>query len=68
MELFADKNNCCGCTACKNICPKNAITMVEDSEGFLYPQIDKQLCIDCGLCKNVCAFQNGYDKNEIPLV
>ena len=65
MELFTGKNNCCGCTACKNICVKNAITMEMDSEGFLYPQIDKQLCINCGMCKKVCAFQNGYDKKAV---
>ena len=65
MELFTDKNNCCGCTACKNICPKNSITMVMDSEGFLYPQIDEKLCVNCGMCKKVCAFQNGYNKNNI---
>ena len=64
MELFTDKNNCCGCTACKNICPKNAITMVMDSEGFLYPQIDEKLCVNCGMCKKVCAFQNGYNKKD----
>ena len=28
--------------------------MLEDEEGFLYPQINKSLCIDCGLCEKVC--------------
>ena len=27
MKLFEKPENCCGCGACKNICPKNAITM-----------------------------------------
>ena len=53
-----NKENCCGCTACKNICPKNAIEMKEDEEGFLYPNIDKEKCIDCGLCKKVCPIIN----------
>ena len=53
-----NKENCCGCTACKNICPKNAIEMKEDEEGFLSPNIDKEKCIDCGLCKKVCPIIN----------
>ena len=61
IELYKNKNECCGCTACMNICPKNAIKMEEDEEGFLYPKVDKELCVECGLCKKVCAFQNGYN-------
>ena len=36
-----DKVNCSGCQACKNICPKDCISMEYDNEGFLYPVIDK---------------------------
>lgn len=69
--LFKDKNECCGCSACMNICPKSAIHMKSDKEGFLYPEIDTYICIECGLCKTVCAFQNGYDVScnlEVPYV
>lgn len=59
--LFSNKNQCCGCTACANVCPKGAISMNSDDCGFLYPQINTELCIDCGLCKKVCAFANGYE-------
>ena len=34
------KNECYGCTACAEICPKNAIAMEKDNEGFLYPVVD----------------------------
>ena len=40
------KQDCCGCTACAAICPKDAIIMKEDNEGFLYPTVDKETCID----------------------
>ena len=33
LELI-NKANCCGCTACKSICPKNAIKMQEDGEKY----------------------------------
>ncbi|NLC68529.1 MAG: 4Fe-4S dicluster domain-containing protein, partial [Clostridiaceae bacterium] len=54
-----DKALCCGCTACKNICPKQCISMEEDKDGFSYPVIDKDKCIDCGLCVKVCPFADG---------
>ena len=34
--LYKRKEECCGCTACYAICPKEAISMVEDGEGFEY--------------------------------
>lgn len=48
------KSECSGCTACMKICPKNAIRMVEDEEGFLYPEIEKRKCINCGACYRIC--------------
>ena len=38
------KDFCTGCNACKSICPKNAISMFEDDEGFRYPYISKDKC------------------------
>ena len=54
MINIKNKQECCGCTACYNICPKNAIEMVVDEEGFKYPKIDKDKCIGCNLCSKVC--------------
>lgn len=51
MEKVIGLNKCTGCTACLNICPKKAISMVEGQDGFKYPVIDQEKCIDCGLCK-----------------
>lgn len=55
--LYENKEDCCGCTACYSICPQKAISMVEDEEGFLYPQIDSQKCIGCKMCVKVCVFK-----------
>lgn len=64
IKLFEDKHNCCGCTACYSICPKGAITMNADTEGFLYPQINFKRCVACGLCKQVCDFQDSHNPNN----
>ena len=58
------KFNCSGCSACKNICPKNAISMREDEKEFKYPYINQQLCIDCGLCRKVCPIINKKDNSK----
>lgn len=54
MIDIKDKTQCCGCTSCYNICPKSAIKMRRDLEGFLYPIVKEEKCIDCGMCKRVC--------------
>lgn len=55
--LFEKKEDCCGCTACYAICPKDAIIMIEDEEGFEYPQIDECKCVRCYQCLKVCPFK-----------
>ncbi len=54
MIHIDDKANCCGCGACRDVCSRNAITLVPDNEGFLYPQVDAEACIRCGKCVKVC--------------
>lgn len=57
MKLYRKKRNCCGCGACAATCPKNAIHMKMDREGFLYPQADPAICTDCGKCLTVCPLK-----------
>ena len=54
--------NCTGCAACFNSCPTGAISMEEDSEGFLYPHVDGDRCTDCRLCERVCPVLNFQKK------
>lgn len=64
MIQIVDKRQCCGCAACVQCCPKRCISLYEDEEGFLYPQVDKKSCVDCGLCEKVCPWL-GEDMKEI---
>lgn len=61
MIKIEKKEDCCGCTACASICTHDAITMIPDALGFLYPQVDVNKCVKCGLCEKVCAFNDHYD-------
>lgn len=50
-----------------NICPKQAITIKPDEDGFNFPEINRDLCIECGLCNKVCAFQNVSITKKTPI-
>ncbi len=45
---------CTGCGGCRNICPKDAILLKPDKEGFLMPFVDAAKCIGCGACEKAC--------------
>lgn len=55
------KNKCFGCEACVQVCPKKALIMQEDAEGFRYPQLNETLCIHCNLCHDVCPVNNALN-------
>ena len=60
------KDECCGCNACGDICPKSSISFERDEEGFFYPVVDHQTCIECGLCEKICPSINSEElkKND----
>ena len=49
------RSQCTGCAACAEGCPKNAIHMLPDREGFLYPTVT-DACIQCGACEPRCPY------------
>lgn len=58
MINIGTKTDCCGCKACFDICPKNAISFKVDIEGFWYPEVNSELCINCNACNKVCPIEN----------
>lgn len=64
--LFERKAMCCGCTACYAICPQEAISMVEDDEGFEYPVINENKCVRCYLCQKVCPIKKAQPNSGKP--
>ncbi len=58
MISITKKVNCCGCNACGDVCPHDAISFMTDQEGFWYPEVNKRSCVNCGLCESVCPILN----------
>lgn len=54
---------CTGCGLCSTVCPFNAISMMENEEGFMIPQVDKDKCKECGKCAKFCPSIHPLDKN-----
>lgn len=54
MINVTDKQKCCGCSACVQVCPKQCVSFEEDEKGFRYPQVDSTVCVNCGMCEKVC--------------
>lgn len=50
-------NQCCGCSACVDICPQNAIT-IKDTLRAYNAMIDEDKCVNCGACTKVCQQVN----------
>ena len=67
MKEIVDKDNCCGCELCVEICPQKAIKMVEDKTkiGFAYPVIEEDKCTNCSLCLRMCIAKKQKKKNDL---
>ncbi len=64
MIRLADRMDCTGCSACRSACPASCISMRQDAEGFLYPEIDAGRCVSCGLCVKACPELNPVSKKS----
>lgn len=46
---YIDPDSCNGCGACIDVCPDQAINLIENKAV-----INESLCSDCGVCENAC--------------
>lgn len=53
-RVICNHDKCTGCTACKDVCPKQCITMQPDELDASHPIVDDSICINCGLCEKTC--------------
>lgn len=45
-----DRKICVSCGACKNVCPREAITIWKGC----YAVVEEEKCVGCGLCAKTC--------------
>lgn len=65
MNIICDLKYCTGCSACMNVCPREAIIMTEKTPlGAIYPSINHEKCIDCKLCIKTCPVIHHVDLRE----
>lgn len=64
MMNIIKKEECCGCESCVQVCPQKCIAMVEDQEGFCYPEVDYSSCMECGLCEKCCPVRLAKPEND----
>lgn len=70
--VLTDNKFCTSCAACENVCPKDAISMQLDQNGFFRPTVKEAICIHCGLCEKKCPAQKKISSPncnfEVPVV
>lgn len=54
MIEICEYKECTGCAACRDVCPKQCITMKGDDMDALHPNINQDVCIECKLCQKTC--------------
>jgi heterodisulfide reductase subunit A len=65
VKAAVDENYCDGCALCVDVCPYNAITLVERPaedgvEAGKLIKVNKAQCKGCGLCQGTCPKRGVY--------
>jgi len=68
LPRLADHARCTGCGACMSGCPRDAIVMERDKEGFSYPAVDTTKCVHCGHCTAICPILRERPAGPVPAV
>lgn len=61
-QIIYNIRYCTGCSACSQVCPRGAVAMEADDEGFIFPKINGERCNDCGLCRRTCPVNAAFEK------
>lgn len=54
LPNLASPSECLGCMLCADVCPKKAITIKEDNNGYWLPYVDSSICVGCHACERKC--------------
>lgn len=67
ITLYDTEFDCCGCSACEAICPRQNIVMKPNTDGgYLYPiYLGDDNCINCKLCLSVCPIKTQKKPSDV---
>jgi coenzyme F420-reducing hydrogenase beta subunit len=67
MPNLPKEKDCCGCAACVDLCPKKAISLKENENGYFFPFVNEDQCINCKLCEKNCHIlhQDELKRNDL---
>lgn len=65
LPVLCDSDSCMGCSSCAQACPRDAIEMNFNSEGFYNPFVNPDKCIRCLRCEKSCHILNPIQNNRI---
>ncbi len=63
-NIYTNNSLCCGCGACKEICPTSAINIKMNDQGLYQSFVYSKLCVNCGKCISVCPVQQGKEAKD----
>ena len=67
MSNIKEIKNCYGCESCRQKCPKSAIRVEKDKDGFMRAHVIEDMCVNCGLCLEACPVKvNSFNNNPKP--
>ena len=64
MKTICKADDCFGCLACLNTCPKDCISVSTDNNGFIRPIVDESKCIECNRCVRACPANHQVTLNS----
>ncbi len=56
--FICKESECTGCSVCASVCPRNAIIISKNANGFYIPKINNAMCIKCNSCIKICPTNN----------
>lgn len=62
-RTVCEQNKCAGCMACVEMCPKNAINIVDTRTAY-NAEIDQNKCVQCGICTKVCHLNQKVERKH----